>query len=104
MQEEQAKATLKRSIPIAVLVPLLTAGAYWIAFRYEAAYLEVFGFPPQSVQVSIESILAVFVLLSAAICLLIPFANMAALLWPKHPAIQEKVARLALFYSSPHGI
>lgn len=42
---------------------------------------------------SLVSILVVFLLLSGILWVVFPFINLIAMLWPEHPALQNKVAR-----------
>lgn len=93
---EDASVQTRRRLSDGLLLTFLTAGAYWIAFRYEAAFLRVYGFPPHLVHVSLESTLVVLLLIGGGLWLLFPLANFVALYWPTHPALQEKSARLTL--------
>ncbi len=85
----------------ALMLAFLTGGAYWIAFRYETTFLGTYGFPPHVVEVSLETTLVVLLLLSGALWLLFPLANLLSMLWPTHPALQEKLARLLLLFGLP---
>jgi hypothetical protein len=91
----------KKVLPLTLLMAFGTAGAYWITFRYEVAYLAAFGFPPQVAQVSLETTLSVLLLLSGIVWLLFPIANLFSFFWPKHPAIQDKLARIIFFLLIP---
>jgi hypothetical protein len=91
----------KRWISDSLLLGVLTAGAYWIAFRYETAYIKAFGFPIHLAEISLESILVVLLLLSGMVWSLAPFANLLAMFWPKHPALQVKLLRMALMIGLP---
>lgn len=94
--ERDTSAEPKQWFSGGLLLAFLTGGVYWITFQYEAAYLKAYGFPLHLVEVSLESILVVLLLLSAILWVLFPFANLLAIFWPQHPALQEKLARVAL--------
>lgn len=89
------------SVPEALFIAILTAGAYWLAFRYEAGYLSGFGLPPHLVEVSLQTTLIVALALSGAIWILFLIINMILMLWPEHPAIQEKVFRVGVILLFP---
>jgi len=91
----------KRWISDSLLLGFLTGGAYWIAFRYETAYIEAFGFPIHLAEISLESTLVVLLLLSGIFWVLFPFSNLISFFWPKHPAIQGKFFRMALLIGLP---
>jgi len=100
MEEKQSYNNLQR-IPEALFLALLTAGTYWIAFRYESAYLKAYGFPIHLVDVSLESILVVALILSGLIWTIFPFANFLSMLLPNNPILQLKVARIILMSALP---
>jgi hypothetical protein len=77
-------------LPEALLIASLTAGAYWLAFVYELAYLGVFDLPPDLVQVSLQTTLLTALALCGAWSVFWPI-NLGSLLWPEHPAIQRKI-------------
>jgi hypothetical protein len=83
----------KRWLSEGLLLAFLTVGAYWIAFRYEAAIVKTYGFPLQLVELSLVSILVVFLLLSGILWVMFPLVNLISMLWPEHPALQYKAAR-----------
>lgn len=89
------------TVPEALLVAALTGGAYWLTFRYEAAYLGAFGLPPHLVEVSLQTVLTVFLAVSGTIWILFWITNFVATSWPEHPAIQEKVFRVGLVLLFP---
>lgn len=82
--------------PEALFIAIATAGAYWLVFRYEAGYLSGFGLPPYLVEVSLQTTLLVTLALSGIIWLLFTIINFILMLWPDHPAIQEKVFRVGV--------
>jgi hypothetical protein len=80
----------------ALLMAFLTGSAYWIALRYEAAYLGFFGFPPHSAEISLASVAVSFFLMWGALFVLFTLANVILLWLPQHPAFRSKFARVAL--------
>jgi hypothetical protein len=84
-----------------VLLAFLTASAYWIAFRYEASYLAVFGFPADAVEVSLNSTLVVMAAVGGGLWLLFSIGNLVAISWPSQPALQVKAARVVLILLFP---
>ena len=99
--EDQRSYDHFQRIPDALLLAFLTAGAYWIAFRYESAYLKVFGFPIHLTDVSLESTLVVLLILSGLLWTLVPFANLFSMFCPNHPVLQVKVARIVILLALP---
>lgn len=89
------------SVPEALFIAILTAGAYWLAFRYEAGYLSGFGLPADLVEVSLQTTLIVTLALSGAIWTIFSIINLVLMLWPEHPAIQEKVFRVGILLLLP---
>ena len=83
-------------LPEALLIASLTAGAYWLAFVYELAYLGVFDLPPDLVQVSLQTTLLTALALCGAWSVFWPI-NLGSLLWPENPAIQRKILPSAIF-------
>jgi hypothetical protein len=88
-------------LPEALLIAILTAGAYWLAFRYEAGYLDGFGLPPYLVEVSLQTTLVVALAISSITWILYSIINFILMYWPKHPAIQEKVFRVLFLLLVP---
>lgn len=84
-----------------MFVAILTAGAYWLTFRYEVGYLSGFGLPPDIVEVSLQTTLIVALALSGAIWIVFSILNVVLILWPEHPAIQMKVFRIILMLLIP---
>jgi hypothetical protein len=84
------------SFPEALFIAALTAGAYWLAFVYEVAYLSVFALPPNLVQVSLQTTLLVALALCGAWSVLWPI-NLGSMLWPENPAIQRKILPSVIF-------
>lgn len=91
----------RRWLSDSLLLSFLVGGSYWITFRYESAYIKTFGFPIQLTEISLVSSLLVLLLLSGIMWSLVPFANLLAMFWPKHPAFQVKFARVALLVGLP---
>ncbi len=85
----------------ALFLALVTVGAYWVSFCYEAGYLSGFGLPIHVVQISLSTTLVVALTLSGAAYVLFTIINFALLHWPEHPAIQEKVFRIGLMLLFP---
>lgn len=83
-------------VPEVLFVAILTAGAYWLAFLYEAGYLRGFGLPAHLVEVSVQTTLSVALAVSGLIWFLFSIINFVLMLWPKHPAIQEKAFRVGV--------
>lgn len=98
---EELKTEPKRWLSDSILLSVLIGGSYWIAFRYESAYIKAFGFPTHLVEISLESTLVVLLLLSGIVWSLVPFANLLAIFWPKHPALRVKFLRMALLIGLP---
>ncbi len=91
MEETKPSKENKPSIVSeAVLLAILTAGAYWIAFTHEAGYLKVFQVPLNIIQIKVETILFVLFLLISGLVTILWLTNLLALLWPKHPTIRLK--------------
>jgi hypothetical protein len=100
MSEPERKSFLG-SLPEALFIAALTAGAYWLSFRYEAGYLSAFGLPPHLVEVSLQTTLLVAFALSGAIWVVFWLVNFFLLLWPEHPAIQNKLFRVTVLLLFP---
>jgi len=88
-------------VPEALFIALLTAGAYWLTFRYEAGYLSGFGLPPHLVEVSLQTTLTVTFAVSGVIWALFMIINLVLMFWPSHPAIQDKVFRVGIMLLFP---
>ncbi len=84
-----------RRVSEGTLLALLTAGAYWIAYRYEVAYLGAYGFPSDLPRASAQSTLVVVLALSGGIWTLFLVGNMVAMSWPSHRAMREKLIRVS---------
>lgn len=97
--EERSKLT--ELFSEATFLALLTVGAYWISFRYEAADLDTFGVPPSLAELRLELILTIGLTLSGAFGLIFAVNNLPAMFWPSHPALQEKLLRIGLFLLFP---
>jgi hypothetical protein len=100
MSEPEPKSFLG-SLPEALFIAILTVGAYWLSFRYEAGYLSAFGLPPYLVEVSLQTTLLVAFALSAGVCIVFCLVNFSLLLWPEHPAIQNKLFRVGVLLLFP---
>jgi hypothetical protein len=98
---ESKRASFLGALPEALFVALLTGGAYWLAFVYEAGYLSSFDLPPHLVEVSLQTTLIVALALSGAIWVVFSVINIFLMSWPKHPAIQQKVFRIMLMLLFP---
>ena len=90
-----------RALPEVLLISILTAGAYWLAFLYEAGYLSRFDLPMHLVEVSLQRTLIVALSLSTGIWVLFSVINFVSMNWPKHPAIQQKVFRICVMLLFP---
>lgn len=98
---ESVKIKKIGAVPEALLIAALTGGAYWLTFRYEAAYIGAFGLPPHLVEVSLQTVLTVTLAVSGVIWILFWITNLVVTSWPEHPAIQEKVFRIGLMLLFP---
>ena len=98
---EPKRASFLGALPDALFLALVTVGAYWVSFCYEAGYITRFGLPIHLVQISVSTTLVVALTLSGAAFALFTIINFAAALWPKHPAIQDKAFRIVLILLLP---
>lgn len=98
---EPKRTSFLESLPEALFIAILTVGAYWLAFRYEAGYLSGFGLPPHLVEISLQTTLLVALALSGAIWIVFSVSNLILMLWPEHPAIQEKLFRVGVMLLFP---
>ena len=87
----------KNRITDGLVIAVLSAATYWIGFRYEAAFLGSFGIPAHLASVSLSTLLVCALAMLGALWLFVLLGNFFALFWPEHPALQEKVARAALY-------
>lgn len=84
-----------RALPDALFIASLTAGAYWLSFVYQVAYLSVFALPPDLVEVSLQTTLLVTLVLCGAQSLFWPI-NLVSMFWPEQPAIQKRILPLTI--------
>ena len=86
----------KSYVPEAILLLILTAGSYWLSYRYESAYFSAFQLPIQLIEVSSGLILSSFIILSGALLFLFSFWNLILMMLPEHPILRAKLIRIAL--------
>jgi hypothetical protein len=75
------------SLPIPLLIVIITAGAYWVTFRYEVGYLSAFGFSPDFAEVSFQTTFLVAFALYGVVGGLVWFS---AIVWPDDPAKRRR--------------
>jgi hypothetical protein len=88
IMNENKSSTFTILFSEALLIAILTAGAYLVAFSYEAGYLSKFSVPLYLIKINIE-------------ILLFLLGNFIAMLFPEHPALQEKVIRILILLIFP---
>ncbi|HEV8725306.1 MAG TPA: hypothetical protein VGW77_32215 [Candidatus Binatia bacterium] len=91
----ETKRSFLGSLPDAIFIAGLTAGAYWLSFVYQVAYVSVFDLPADLVEVSLQTTLLVTLVLCGAQTVLWPI-NLASMFWPEQPAIEKKILPLAI--------
>jgi hypothetical protein len=80
-----------------LLLAAVTAAAYLIAFSYEAAYLSHFALPLHLVHVGPDSVLFVMATILSGFWVFFWGADLLAMMWPKNPILQVKIARASAF-------
>ena len=76
------------------LLALIPVIAYGFTSLYEAGFMTTFGLPLSLIKTSLESVFVVFLSLTAGLFLLFSVANLLAMFWPKHKAVQIKIVRV----------
>jgi len=84
------------SISDSILLAVVTAAAYLIAFSYEAMYLLHFSVPLQFVHISADSVLVVAATIVGSLTVFFWGANLVAMIWPENRVLQIKLARLSI--------
>jgi len=79
-----------------VFLSLLGVFFYGVAFVYEAAYFQAFGIPVHLVHTSLDAVFVMAVTVGGVAFLLYWIANVMAMLWPRHPAVQIKIVRVSM--------
>lgn len=97
----EAEGTKHALLSEASLVAGLGVVAYGLSFAYEASYFAAFGIPLHLVQTRLDTIFAVAGTLSAAAFLVYGIVNFLAMTWPRHPALQIKIVRIAVILLYP---
>ena len=98
---ESERVSFLGALPEALFIAILSAGAYWLTFIYEAGYLSSFDLPLHLVEVSLQTTFIVALALTGAMWVLFSLINIVAMSWPEHPAIQQKVFRICLMLLYP---
>jgi len=93
-----------------LLLSLLTAGAYWVAYKFELGYLNFYGFTPDFIQIRIENILIAAGAVLSSFALPFIVINLLSPFVPKNPLLRWKFIRILgflfilIFFASLYGV